>query len=318
MFPSSPSPHPLLAACLRVAALSLVCLIFQGCQGKSAPTAPQNMSPYMKKCLQSGVPLPPLWGDSNWVQKENLPAGEVFDADEAKYPQTEVWVYLSDKPKGICYALPRKKDATTIGLLGMICQGESGSACFWDNKQPGTDTLITPTAGLDPATEADGSNLKEKCVDCHRGDNAFLITPGTALQQEFPDQTVSPDEQDGRPTSMITPPYKPISTWPTPRPGWINEVNHAPAPGAQAAPAPASTPAPPVSTTTRAASANLSGACTSCHAIPKLTAGYCSLAAKMVNKHLMPPSGSTASPKIVADIASLKQTCNGLEKGVWP
>ena len=308
MFPANPSQHPVFTASVRVAALFLAGLILQGCQGKSAPTAPQKMSSYMKSCADKGVPLPPVWGDPNWVQKDDLPADKVFDADETEYPHTEVWTYISDKPKGICYALPRKKDATTIGSLGMICQGESGSACFWDNKQPGTDTLIAATAGLDPATEADGSNLKEKCVDCHRGDNAFLITPSTSLQQEYPDQTVSPDEEDGRPTSMISPPYKPISTLPTPRPGWINEVNHAPAPApAPKSPAGGTTPAAPPSSTTPAASANLSGGCTSCHAIPKLTAGYCSLAGKMINKHLMPPSGSTASPKIVADIASLKQ-----------
>jgi|GEM_PF-5651494 len=298
MFPSSPSRA--FVFLLRAAALLLICFITQGCQdqGGASPGSGQNMSPYMTKCKEQQVPVPPVWGTSEWVYKGNLDT--VFDADKKQYPTTEVWVYVSDQPKGICYALPRKKDANTIGLLGMICQGENGKACFWDNKEPGTNTLITPANGMDPAKEADGSNLIEKCVDCHRGDNAFLITPKTALQQDYTGKSVPPDDQNGRPTSVAKPPYEPISTNP-PRPGWINEANN---------------PNQPVAGNVKLAKD--SDGCELCHAIPKLTPGYCGLARGMVENHLMPPSGTTKDPDMAADVTAIRQMCNELQPGIWP
>jgi hypothetical protein len=292
MFPSN-GTHSIRQSFLHSVLLLFVCLLLQGCP-----------SDYMKECGKDGVPVPPKWGDPSWVNKGSMPKDKVFDAPPGKYSDTQVWVSVSNQPKGICYALPRIKKGGTIELLGMICQGENGNACFWDNKEPGTEKLITPAPGLDPADMADGSNLIEKCVECHRGDNAFAITPGTPLQQNYPGQSVSPSSQNGRPTSVQNPPYTPISTTP-PRPGWTND------------------PISPVGVAPKPGDVKLadSGAgCEFCHSIPRLTPGYCALAQKMVSNGLMPPPKSVVAgdKDIQDDIKAIKNACNELKPGSWP
>ncbi len=138
---------------------------------------PATATQYMKDCDAAGVPLPPKWGDPAWVKKGNL--SKVF---ASKLPTTEVWVAQS--PAGVCYALPRKDAGGTIKLLGQICQNQTtGKTCFWDNKSP-TDgsTGLAVTNGMGPENMAGGDKLKENCTECHRGDNAFIIHPETALE----------------------------------------------------------------------------------------------------------------------------------------
>jgi hypothetical protein len=230
-----------------------------------------------------------------------MPEDKVFDAGSTKYDRTEVWVYVSNNPEGICYALPRILPGGAINLLGMICQGKaSGKACFWDNKEPVTNNPVTPVNGLDPAKLAGGDTLEEKCVDCHRGDNAFVITPGTPLQRD--------DDK----TDVDNPPYGPISTMP-PREGWINEP----------VPPPGTKPVPPAVTGTMPTSLSpkLAGdgsGCQSCHAIPKVTIKYCGLVRKMVENKIMPPGGGTMSAAEKADVEGIKRACNELKPGTWP
>jgi hypothetical protein len=242
----------------------------------------EAMSPYMEQCKEAGVPLPPKWGDEGWKQqKPDLE--KVFDADpNFDTPITEVWVYENEL--GFCYALPRKNKDGGIELLGIICQGKkSGKACFWDNVEPGTEAKIRgeKTKKLDPALIGDGSNLKENCTECHRGDNVFLITPRTAL-----DLDPKKDGRTDRKTEVDTPPYQPLSGG---RPEWINPTRE---------------------DTDRLAYPGTG--CSFCHSIPVVTEKYCRLLRAMVHGKVMPPSGHDLDRDEQEEVKQLKEECKKL------
>jgi hypothetical protein len=258
---------------------------------KPAPKPPPVSSPetpperkktaYMRDCEDAAVPLPPVWGDPGWKKQEkDLPKDKTFVNIKGQ-DVVEVWIYESVKPPGICYALPRKDSSGTILALGMICQGESGSACFWDNKGADGRTKIPVSPGLDPANMADGRNLVEKCVDCHRGDNAFIITPKTPLQVD-----AKPGEKDP-PTDLPfgKRPYKPIDgPKDAPRPGWTSQ--------------PGDLDLEPFG-------------CGSCHSIPALTKQYCSIMNQMVvkAKTMPPPPNDASKGDFPSDLEKIKKTC---------
>src|SRR5262249_33623714 len=129
----------------------------------------QDKSAYMKECEEKDVPLPPKWGDPAWRKlKRDLPAAESFDTGNSTYVKTEVWVFGTDE--GPWLALPRiGKDG--IELLGMICQGKTGYACFWDNIPLGGTVKDRikgdKTKGMDPAKLQGGDELAEPCDECH-------------------------------------------------------------------------------------------------------------------------------------------------------
>ena len=148
---------------------------------------------YQDTCRLNQVPIPPDWPTGGWRRREpDLPFRYNFLQSG---PDTQVWTYEppnlpSGEPppdQGLCYALPR------IGsdplLVGIICQSKrTGKACFWDNIH--IDAVRNP-AGRFPRLEGElridelknGANLAENCTNCHRGSNAFLIHPDTALGQ---------------------------------------------------------------------------------------------------------------------------------------
>ena len=244
-----------------------------------------DLSPYMEKCKEAGVPLPPKWPDAKWTQrKPDLPKEKVFDPDpKFDTPVTEVFVYETDL--GICYALPRKSKDGEILLLGIICQGKkSGKACFWDNVKPGTSEKIQgKDLKLDPAKIGDGSNLLENCTECHRGDNAFNITPGTALDLDRKaDGARDPKKMDrtDRKGEVDTPPFTPLG-----HDGWENPMR----PGDD-----------PLS--------YRGEGCAFCHAIPKMTKLYCGMVNRMINRHVMPPSGKPDADE-KQDIDEIKKEC---------
>jgi hypothetical protein len=249
---------------------------------------PATATQYMKDCDAAGVPLPPKWGDERWVKQGNLPPDKTFASSA---PVTEVWTYKT--PDGTCYALPRI-DGTppTIQLLGQICQSsKTGKACFWDNLSAAdgkTRTPVTNNSGPENMAGADKMDIPEdeQCTSCHRGDNVFIIHPGTKLQQG-PSNPCSSDGPfdmpvDDRPTD--TPgkkPYEPIA----PKFAKKNEPL-----------------TPPLT----------NKACTSCHSIPKLTKSYCStVLIPMISKEMPPPDGTKdADDQKSAD--ELKARCRAL------
>jgi hypothetical protein len=160
-----------------------------GPNGTTSPSEPSSMSglalqagdDYVARCRAAGVPIPPPWGDSRWKVVRTLESGRIF----ALSPNLTTVLYSYQDPKvpGTCAALPRM-NGTTIEALGIICQAQSGQACFWDNKertvqtdsagQQFQETISDPTK-IRPELIANGDNLVENCSSCHRGTNVFIL-----------------------------------------------------------------------------------------------------------------------------------------------
>jgi hypothetical protein len=195
-----------------VAISFMLCLVSPGKDSRADPLP----TSYMKKCMAAGVPIPPVWGDPAWMFIGNQPNNLVFDGNPTVYPTTEVWKYKDDD-KGICVALPRKDGAGVIQLLGIICQGKGNPAraCFWDNinaagmRITGTQNDLATGMQIDPRLIQGGDRLVENCVNCHRGDNAYLIIPGST--------------EDVGDTAAVTAPYKAIGQY-TVYENWSNAV----------------------------------------------------------------------------------------------
>jgi hypothetical protein len=142
-------------------------------------TQPDSAAPaattYLDECRSNQVPTPPDWPDSvRWVSRGALDPSFNFIGS------TDTRVYTYNDANGVCYALPRVES----GLMGIICQSQAtGKACFYDNIDRDTGTRIDwRTSPLTMAHLKNGSELSENCTNCHRGDNVFLIHPGSTLQ----------------------------------------------------------------------------------------------------------------------------------------
>jgi hypothetical protein len=130
---------------------------------------------YLQECAAAGVPIPPPMFSSAWVNE-----GIIDDEFISTGEQAELMRYTSDKPAGVCLALPRYfSGSDDIDLLGIICLGTvSNKACFWDNPRPTTFRRNVPidirefVGGFD--LEANGQGV---CSDCHAGENPFIVHP---------------------------------------------------------------------------------------------------------------------------------------------
>jgi hypothetical protein len=136
---------------------------------------------YRTECANAGVPLPPNWGSSEWVQH----GGDLSPLFIGLDKRARVFVHHSTSPEGVCYALPRD-DGSNIQLLGVICMGKvSSNVCFWDNQQSDMSFPI-PIGASRPITDfAGGAELfggsGGTCTTCHSGENPYVIHPGSAL-----------------------------------------------------------------------------------------------------------------------------------------
>lgn len=138
---------------------------------------------YQEECLRQGVPTPPDWlpnsSENKWT-----PNGRLNPDFIGKGSVGQVWYYIPEppEPRGLCMALPRANAETgEIELLGVICQGnDTSKACFWDNDgnfKPGQDATITDN--FEAAQELVSG--PDRCTDCHRGENVFIIHPNSPL-----------------------------------------------------------------------------------------------------------------------------------------
>jgi len=140
---------------------------------------------YATACAAAGVPNPPAWRSASWVYRGALTGSNNFLGPGEL---AEVYTYTSTSPAGVCIALPRRAStsSTSYSLVGIICQGTVKSrSCFWDSRK--TQTVFTSETSLAvPGTKFVGgaelvANAQGVCTDCHSGENAFIIHPGTAL-----------------------------------------------------------------------------------------------------------------------------------------
>ena len=135
---------------------------------------------YIDACRAAGVPIPPDWGTSGW-----RPRGALQSVFISQGSLAEVYTFESTSPRGICFALPRS-NGNSIGLLGIICQGnDTGNACFWDNQVNDVNVAI-PKGTVKPLTQfAGGYELfgggGGRCTACHTGENAFVVHPNSPL-----------------------------------------------------------------------------------------------------------------------------------------
>lgn len=174
---------------------------------------------YVQECRAAGVPEPPSFNyedafhnrpNNKWIYNGILDTtfagggnqtAEVFYYDSRSDPDDPT------NPPGLCIALPRsvfpagqtpdEGPPDRIALLGVICQGQqTGKACFWDNGDGWLNDVGIP-GGVDPFWTLQfgdgprnthfvggavlGDGLGGNCSNCHQGENAFIVHPGTAL-----------------------------------------------------------------------------------------------------------------------------------------
>jgi hypothetical protein len=151
---------------------------------RSAIVVNQSGSRYASECTAAGVPNPPTWGSSQWVRK-----GELTPNFLGGY--AEVYTYTSTSPAGVCIALPRRGSSSdsSYSVLGIICQGNDTSrSCFWDSNTNTTinvgERVSIPGTGANPKIiggTALIANDQGECTDCHAGENAFVVHPGSFL-----------------------------------------------------------------------------------------------------------------------------------------
>ncbi len=191
---------------------------------RDLPRDPGNPH-YAQECRERGVPVPPDWAESGtaWQRQGSLTTNLL---DPGGY--AEVWTYHDPAVAGGCIALPRGSGGAG-SPAGIICQGASGYACFWDNiaaTDPLESFLGWRGRTLVISELKNGSNLNRPCTSCHRGNNVFNISPDdptwARVLRDVPRATTfttqltsSPDSYNGRPRYV---PY----TAATPRSGWTN------------------------------------------------------------------------------------------------
>ncbi len=127
---------------------------------------------YIKECRKAQVPIPPQWGGGGWTHVGDLTTNFLGFGNP-----TQVWRADSTTPKGLCVALPRFADPTTINALGVICLGtESSNACFYDASDVPVGSKLNAEDFLSGADLWNGV-----CTDCHAGENPYIVHPGSPL-----------------------------------------------------------------------------------------------------------------------------------------
>lgn len=174
---------------------------------------------YRTECLAAGVPTPPDFGPgSPWIDEGNIPQNELFIVASR---QAKVLSFRSSAtstpagPDGMCIALPRFL-GTTVELDGVICLGQTGNVCFWDNEKNGVATsfplgsTVSFNTNFGGGTELIGDTMLGGggfCSDCHAGENPYIIH-GAALE--------------GLDSARTSPPIRPaLPTFP---PDWYNPI----------------------------------------------------------------------------------------------
>jgi hypothetical protein len=129
---------------------------------------------YAQFCNSGGVPVPPDFSitGSAWTYQGNLTENLLKRGAAA-----QVWTWASPSLRGACVALPRDSGGPNEAA-GIICQGAaSGNACFWDNLDRTGNRIPWATNTLQLDAIQDATVLGTACPACHKGNNAFLVSP---------------------------------------------------------------------------------------------------------------------------------------------
>ena len=135
----------------------------------------QPSTDYVERCRADDVPIPPQWSEANpngWEYHGLLVQNLLQPGDDA-----HVWTWSDPHDRGGCVFLPRGTSGN--GLAGTLCQSAStGKACIWDNLDRNTGAVLgwrNVTLNVNQMQDAD--MLASNCTGCHRGNNAFLMSP---------------------------------------------------------------------------------------------------------------------------------------------
>jgi hypothetical protein len=216
---------------------------------------------YVQTCADNGVPAPPDWPGAGWapLQRLDYNLNLLQSGTDTKVAIHEV---TSGPQEGLCIGLPRTNGSFTT-LFGIICQSkQTGKACFYDNIDQSGRRIsgFESSLSLRISDLQNGDTLTENCTDCHRGGNAFLVTPGTPLQNPL-----------GRPLVR----YSPVSS----QPAWVNPAWH---------------------TQGSTGPTGAVRACAVCHEIPEPSRAYCDRVLEQAARRTMPnptgPAGWWPSP----------------------
>jgi hypothetical protein len=205
------------------------------------PTRQGGDTDYMAFCRKQRVPVPPDFALSGtqWALQGPLQTNLLGPGQAA-----HVWTYRDPVRRGACIALPRGGSGERAGLSGIICQSATtGRACFWDSRERDDANPLRQMPTIDWTQQTlriaklkDGSNLTEPgsgiCTDCHRGNNAFLISPddpiwANVLRGSLPisvGSTFTTKVERSDDTQGGHPRYIPV-TFPASRPAWVNKFN---------------------------------------------------------------------------------------------
>lgn len=210
---------------------------------------------YSQTCADNGVPSPPDWPGAGWLALQPLDYARnlLQSGTDTKVAIHEV---TSGPQEGLCIGLPRTNGTFTT-LFGIICQSkQTGKACFYDNIDQSGRRISGPeaTLSLRIADLQNGDTLAENCTDCHRGGNAFLVTPGMPLAHPRRNPLVR---------------YSPVSS----QPAWMNPAWHSQG---------------------SAGPTGALRACATCHEIPAPTRAYCDRVLEQAARRTMPSPASPA------------------------
>ncbi|HVZ75040.1 MAG TPA: hypothetical protein VHJ20_21810 [Polyangia bacterium] len=217
--------------------VAVVALLVGAGAGARAELTTKSGADYAAQCKQEGVPMPPAWGSSAW--RYNGKFRQSFNLSDN---WSFIYYYVSPlivdtnftilSNPGICVANPRPwidwnhKDAsgeylvgTDTPVLGVICQGSNGKACFWDipndvSWNPSNGQTIygpTPTGPIVPDGSGNSmwvggaaiSGSGGPCTSCHMGENVFINHPGSAT--DIPAVLNAIDKKNWFPTSWPDP-----------------------------------------------------------------------------------------------------------------
>ena len=134
---------------------------------------------YRQECEEAGVPIPKSIFSSEWDFQ-----GIFNNAFSSPETQSEIWLYTSDSPQGVCIGLPRytiSGDSVSDEslLFAIICLGtQRNNACFFDNPR---GKSFTRNVEIPIREFLGGSDLVSNgqgiCSDCHAGENPYIVHP---------------------------------------------------------------------------------------------------------------------------------------------
>ena len=136
------------------------------------------------------VPIPPGFGPGTaWVSRGMIPQNELFieagmgaevlTFGARRHQRRQVPRECASRFPRFATNDPNDPNDDLVMLDGVICLGQTGNACFWDNEKNGTQFTFTRGTTRSFNDFGGGSELIGSvagvCTDCHAGENPYII-----------------------------------------------------------------------------------------------------------------------------------------------